>query len=198
MNISYLKDKNAGAWESYVMTSAASHCYHQAGWKNVIEGSFGHKTYYLSASNHKDQITGILPLVHIKSTLFGSYIVSLPYFNYGGICADSTEARIYLLQEAIKIAKDVKAEHIELRHTGEKTIDLPAKSAKVSMRLSLPGEPDKLWESLPSKLRSQIKRPEKEDMHVKIGREDELDSFYQVFSLNMRDLGYTCLFQNIL
>lgn len=189
MNISYLKANNSKAWESYVMKSGDSHCYHQAGWKNVIERSFGHKTYYLLAENHASDITGILPLVNIKSALFGNYMVSLPYFNYGGICADSTEACSSLLNEAIKIAKEAKAEHIELRHTGENTVNLPVKTAKVSMRLSLPAESDMLWKSLPSKLRSQIRRPEREDMQAKIGREDELDSFYDVFSENMRDLG---------
>jgi serine/alanine adding enzyme len=189
MNICSLTDNNLEAWESYVMKSAASHCYHQAGWKNVIEKSFGHKSYYLIAGSDSNDIKGILPLVHIKSSIFGNYMVSLPFFNYGGICADSTEAYSCLLSEAIRIAKGEKAEHIELRHMENKTIDLPVKTAKVSMRLSLPKESDELRKSLPSKLRSQIRRPEKEDMHTQIGRHEELDSFYEVFSVNMRDLG---------
>jgi FemAB-related protein (PEP-CTERM system-associated) len=202
MNVHSLKVYNTAAWESYVIKSGSSHSYHRAGWKNVIERSFGHKTYYLSAGNHASDVKGILPLVHIKSSLFGNYMVSLPYFNYGGICADSREACSSLLDEAIRIAQEVKAEHIELRHVGENIFDLPVKTAKMSMRLSLPEEPDTLWKSLPSKLRSQIRRPEKEDMQVKIGREDDLDGFYKVFSMNMRDLGTPVypktFFQNIL
>src|SRR4029453_3667545 len=38
-------------------------------------------------------------------------------------------------------------------------------------------------------LRNQIKRAQQEAMTVRIGREEELDAFYEVFSINMRDLG---------
>ncbi|MFZ3137469.1 MAG: FemAB family XrtA/PEP-CTERM system-associated protein [Thermodesulfovibrionales bacterium] len=184
-----MRNDDTAAWTSYVMDSPLSHCYHQVGWKNVIEQSFGHNTYYLLAENSSGKIKGILPLIHIKSNFFGNYMVSLPFFNYGGICADSTDAYSCLLSEAIRIAKGEKAEHIELRHMENKTIDLPVKTAKVSMRLSLPEKSEDLWKSLPSKLRNQIRRPEKEDMHTQIGRHEELDSFYEVFSVNMRDLG---------
>jgi FemAB-related protein (PEP-CTERM system-associated) len=57
------------------------------------------------------------------------------------------------------------------------------------MRLELPQDSGELWKTFPSKLRSQIRRPEKEGMYVKSGGDEELDSFYAVFSVNMRDLG---------
>jgi serine/alanine adding enzyme len=189
MNVRIMKGDDTAAWNSYVMSSPHSNSYHQIGWKNIIEKSFGHKTYYLIAESNSNNINGTLPLVHIKSKVFGNYMVSLPYFNYGGICTDNKEAYSCLLSEAIRIAKEDKTEHIELRHTEENAADLPVKKEKVSMRLSLPKESNELWKSLPSKLRSQIRRPEKEEMVVKIGREEELDSFYEVFSVNMRDLG---------
>jgi FemAB-related protein (PEP-CTERM system-associated) len=63
------------------------------------------------------------------------------------------------------------------------------KTTKVAMQLGLPQHPDELWKTFHAKLRSQIRRPEKEGMFVKSGMDDELDSFYAVFSENMRDLG---------
>jgi FemAB-related protein (PEP-CTERM system-associated) len=57
------------------------------------------------------------------------------------------------------------------------------------MRLNLPSTIDELWNGFPTKLRTKIRRVQQEDMVVRMGREDELDAFYHVFAINMRDLG---------
>jgi len=171
------------------MESDSSYLYHLIGWKEVIERTFGHKTYYLLAENGKKEINGILPLVHLKSTIFGSFMISVPYFNYGGVCVESNEVRSQLLQEAIRIASREGADHVELRHTRHMEDGLQEKTSKVSMRIGLPDKPDDLWKSFSSKLRSQIKRPMKEGMYSKISGVDELDNFYSVFAVRMRGLG---------
>jgi FemAB-related protein (PEP-CTERM system-associated) len=70
------------------------------------------------------------------------------------------------------------------------------------MRLDLPVSADVLWKSFPSKLRSQIRVPMKAGMTAKIGIVEELESFYEVFSINMRYLGTPVypkkFFENIL
>src|SRR4030095_11692863 len=45
-----------------------------------------------------------------------------------------------------------------------------------------------LFKSFDSKLRSQVRRPQKEGIAVRFGR-DQLDAFYRVFAHHMRDLG---------
>jgi serine/alanine adding enzyme len=176
-------------WDAYVMDSETSFSYHLIAWRNVIERTFRKKTFYLLSEDENGKINGILPMVHTKSLLFGNYMVSLPYFNYGGICSDRQEIRDQLLKEAIDIARRENVDHIELRHTHPMGNDLPVKTTKVSMELKLPQKAEELWDGFSSKLRSQIRRPSKAGMAAKIGREEELDSFYSVFSVNMRDLG---------
>lgn len=188
MHIRLFRNEDGQQWDSYVIGSQASACYHLIGWKNIIEKSFGHETCYLLAED-QNEIKGILPLVRLKSILFGNFMISVPYFNYGGICADNEEISALLLEEAVGIASDKNAEYIELRHTQGFGSRLPVKTAKVSMRLELPQKGDDLFNHFSSKLRSQIKRPLKEGMYAKTGREEELNSFYTVFSTNMRDLG---------
>ncbi|MBZ0155103.1 MAG: FemAB family PEP-CTERM system-associated protein [Alphaproteobacteria bacterium] len=188
MTIKILKQEDAARWDRYVLESGASN-YHRLGWRNVIERGFGHTSYYLYAEDRKGEIHGVLPLVHLKSLFFGSFLVSLPFFNYGGIHARDEQTRRLLLDGSIRIARNVHAEHIELRHVHTLEADVPAKTSKVSMLLDLPGDSDGLWKSFSPKLRSQIRRPLKEGMYARIGREEELNSFYTVFSFNMRDLG---------
>jgi FemAB-related protein (PEP-CTERM system-associated) len=57
------------------------------------------------------------------------------------------------------------------------------------MVLDLPVSADTLLKSFKSKLRSQIMKPVKEGVKAKIGGIELLDDFYQIFSINMRDLG---------
>lgn len=184
-----LTDADRQRWDAFVLASDHSYCYHQSGWKDVIEKTFGHRTFYLLSEDESKNINGILPLVQLKSSLFGNFLVSLPYFNYGGACVSNREALHSLLSDAEYLARETNAEHIELRHTEPLYPNLPVKTNKVTMRLSLPEDAQTLLKSFPAKLRSQIKRAKKEGMVAIINKMDALDHFYAVFSRNMRDLG---------
>lgn len=189
------------AWDAYVSGACAS-VYHLAGWRDVIERSFRHRTCYLYATGDGGRWTGILPLVHIRSRIFGSYLVSLPYFTYGGIRAGGEDAPRELAAAAADEARRSGARHVELRQDAPLALDWPCKTAKVAMRLDLPADPEALWSAFPAKLRSQIKRPQREGMTARTGGEELLDDFYAVFSRNMRDLGTPvyakAFFRNIL
>lgn len=175
--------------DRYVKISEFTNTYHDFRWGKIAEECFGHKYYVLLSENAGGAINGMLPLVHIKSWSFGNFMVSMPYFNYGGVCADDEPTQERLIDEAVRIAKDLKARHIEFRQENSLNNGFPEKTHKVSMRLGLPDSPDVLLKSFPSKLRSQIKVPQKAGLTVRIGRMEELESFYTVFSRNMRDLG---------
>jgi FemAB-related protein (PEP-CTERM system-associated) len=141
------------------------------------------------ALDAKKEVCGVLPLVVLSSKLFGRFMVSVPFFNYGGILADSRSIEEELLFAVTAIAKEQRVAHIELRQQSPMNLGLPSKVHKVSMRLQLPQAVESLWKTFPSKLRSQIRRGEKEGLTAKLGGLDLLDDFYGVFARNMRDLG---------
>ncbi len=176
-------------WDKFVASHVNSTNYHQLLWKDIVERTFGHRGYYLLAISN-DDVVGVLPLFHMKSLLFGNFLVSLPFFNYGGILADTKEAVDALILKAEELGRDLGVEHVELRHGFPlDNVELKVKTHKVTMLLDLPEDSDALWNSFKSKLRSQVRRPQKEGMEVKIGALDQVDNFYEVFSINMRDLG---------
>ena len=57
--------------------------FHLYRWREVMETALGHDTIYLAARSGL-RVTGVLPLVRVRSALFGHYLVSMPFVNYGG------------------------------------------------------------------------------------------------------------------
>lgn len=188
MKVSLYQDGDIEEWDNYVRNNNDSSLYHFVNWKDVIERSFGHRTFYLMAEN-EEGIKGILPLVLVNSKLFGKFFVSLPFFNYGGICADNERAEELLLQEAINIAKNQKVEHIELRHLENHNLSLLTKKKKVAMVLELKPNPENIWKNFKTKVRNQVRKAERSDLRVEVKGKEGLKDFYRVFAVNMRDLG---------
>ncbi len=175
-------------WQEFVDACAGSTNYHRWNWKQVIEKSFGWPTYYwMAEEDHK--IHGVLPLVWQKSRLFGSFITSLPFLNAGGIIAENKAAEQALLGEAISIAKQVGAKHVELRHREQHQLNLPTKTSKVTLVLPVRPDADKMWKDLGTKMRTKVRKSMSFGMTAEFGGHQLLDEFYPVFCGNMRDLG---------
>lgn len=184
------RDQQAIAlWDRYVLDSPSATGYHLTAWRQVIEQACGHPTVYLMAMDAHGEVRGVLPLVLLASRLFGRFLVSMPFFNYGGVDGGDQEVTDILLAAAVREAQMLDATHVEIRQAQVLPIAWRCKDHKVSMRLSLPSDFQVLFKSFPAKLRSQIRRPQKEGMAVKIGGPELVDEFYGVFSRNMRDLG---------
>ena len=189
MSIKFAEIQDRARIDGHVACSNSANLYHDYRWGKIIEECFGHKYHILLSENFDGAINGILPFVHMKSWSFGNFFVSMPFFNYGGVCADDDSVRDHLIDEAVRIAKDHKVQHIEFRQENSLQNGFPEKAIKVSMRLDLPGSPDELWKSFPSKLRSQIKVPQKAGMIARIGRVKNWIVFTMFFLENMRHLG---------
>lgn len=185
--IKKLEASDEARWDEYANRAGAS-IYHVSKWRHLIKKVFGHDSYYLYALDG-DKIRGILPLINLKSRLFGNFLVSMPYFNYGGVVADNDETGSLLLTEAGRLQDSLNTTHVELRELDERDNDLPVRTDKVTMLLELPSDPDELWKSIGAKRRAQVKRPIREGVEFVVGGKELLDDFYSVFSINMRDLG---------
>jgi FemAB-related protein (PEP-CTERM system-associated) len=182
-------DRDAAAWDAFVASHPEATAYHQYAWRRVIEQVFRQRAHYLSARDASGALVGVLPLVQLRSRLFGNFLVSMPYVNYGGILAVDLQARRFLVEAAEALGRRLGASHVELRHTGASIDGWPTRTDKVSMRRTLPDSAATLNKQLGSSLRSQIRRPIKAGASAAHGGVDLLDEFYAVFAENMRDLG---------
>lgn len=193
IDICDIKAVGAAAWDDYAKAHPAGTLYHLSGWRRVIRETYGHQAYYLVAKDSDNgAVTGVLPLIRLKHFVFGNCLLSMPFFDMGGVLADNEEIEESLLQRAVTLGHQLKVNTIELRHPTPRSIspvNSMVRSHKVRMLLELPESSDVLMKSFKSKLRSQIKKPVKEGLVSKIGGPDLLDDFYEVFTINMRDLG---------
>jgi len=57
-------------------------------WMSVLHQGQQHVPYCLEAVQG-GRTRGFLALSYVRSLLFGRFLVSLPYLNYGGIVADN-------------------------------------------------------------------------------------------------------------
>lgn len=224
-------------WDRYVHASAEASIYHLSGWRGVISRVYGKDSYYLIAelpraegalaaqespgrktpvvvSAQTCRVVGILPLIHMRHWMFGNSLVSIPYFDCGGILAESPVIANLLLAKSLELASEFGASMIELRqaHASSsrlcgspatpETIGIAARArdgkdwsvgvdteARVRMILDLPNDPEVLMGCFKAKLRSQIHKPIKHGLRAVVGGGELLKDFYSVFAENMRDLG---------
>jgi serine/alanine adding enzyme len=178
-------------WDNFVDVEGGSFC-HLSAWRPILEDVFGHETHYLTARAADETLVGVLPLVHIRSRLFGNFLLSMPCLNYGGPIGD-TIARGALAAEAMKLAARQGVDLLEIRSRELVPEGLTCKARKVITVMNLPSTAQQLWENgFRSKLRSQIKRAMKEHTNMRFGA-DQVVPFYEVFARNMRDLGVPVL-----
>jgi FemAB-related protein (PEP-CTERM system-associated) len=182
-----LQAKTEQAWDDLVEQHPSGSVYHLSGMRSVIEQSFGHETDYLTACEGQ-KVVGVLPLVRLTSRLFGDFMVSQPYFNYGGVLALNDAVADLLLSAAEQLARHRGCSHIEYRDCAL-VQGLPVRTDKVAMWLGLPDSEQQLWQQIGTKVRAQIKRGARFGLEAESGGIELLDDFYRVFAENMRDLG---------
>ncbi len=169
-------------WDTFAAAQGGYTHFHRLGWRAVIERTFGHECVYLAARNAEGELAGVLPLVRVRSVVFGHYLVSMPFLNYGGPLG--TDAGICaLVDEAIDLAGRDRVRLLEMRSNIPLRIGLPVSHRKITVFLDLPRTPEVLLQRFGAKLRSQIRRPQKEGVSVVFGRDPgDADAVAQFFS----------------
>jgi FemAB-related protein (PEP-CTERM system-associated) len=175
-------------WSEYVAGSKTSTIAHEIGWKEVMEEGLGHRTKYLLALEGQ-KVLGVLPLTIIRTIWRSSYVISLPWIDYGGICSDDFEAQRMLTDEACRITDGERAQFMELRSIEKGDNDLRICEDKATFLLKLDSNPEVIWKGFNAKLRNQIRKSEKSGLTAEYCGIESLPDFYRIFAWKMHDLG---------
>ena len=179
-------------WNAYVAQHKESSAYHQFAWLKAVNSAYGHSLLGVIAKcSESGHVIGIFPAILMKLPLIGKHICSLPYCDVGYGIADNQRVLAEMHQFLIEQLRQVSGRKLEIRnvkHSSSSTDSFHNK--KVRMLLTLPESSEALLANFRSKLRSQIKKAEKNGLTFKIGTSSDLISaFYDVYTQNMRDLG---------
>ena len=171
INIRLATDNDQMIWDNYVSSNPDAGPYCLYAWKTAVEQGYGHKGLYLMAEDTDSGfVSGVLPLILFRLPWGRKSLVSLPYCDYGGLLGESYVQQA-LIREGQRLAGELGVSRMEIRCSQEHSNLLTQEgisgqvfSHKVSMILSLPASSDALWSGFKAKLKSQIRRPEKEGL----------------------------------
>jgi FemAB-related protein (PEP-CTERM system-associated) len=182
------QDKAVSArWDAFVLAHPQATFFHRSGWLRVIEGSFGHKGFFLYAERD-GVIEGVLPLAEVKSRLFGHSVTSLPFAVYGGVAALNDEAAAALEAEAEKIARGQGAEHLEYRNLGAtRHADWPQQDLYVTFRKEILADEEANMLAIPRKQRAMVRKGIKNELKADI--DANVDRFFDLYADNVHRHG---------
>ena len=195
--IDIIEDHNHADWLDYCTGKDSALFSHPQLLSRTLSSTYNLPAFFLLArSGPTHTISGILPLLLFAPPGGQKRLISLPYTDSAGILADSEEIQGQLLETALDLTETLGAAHLELRQHDRLAWAIPSDpwvytehSFKISLKRALPETTSELWETLPAKVRNQIRKAWNAGCVSHIGGGELLTDFYAVFSENMRDLG---------
>ncbi|MGB1108869.1 MAG: FemAB family XrtA/PEP-CTERM system-associated protein [Gammaproteobacteria bacterium] len=181
-----LKEADRARWDEFVNAHPEGSFMHLSGWQRVIRDGFGHRTYFMWAESD-GKLVGVLPLVRVKSLLFGDSLISTPFCVYGGAIAETDAARLALEENAARLAEELGVDYLELRDRVDHASDWPKKSLYVTFRKEISEDHEANMKAIPRKQRAMVRKGLKAGLETEFGQ--ELDRFYQIYSESVRNLG---------
>jgi len=177
---------DSARWEEFVQLCPEATFFHRIGWKDILEGCFGHRTHYLLAER-SSQLVGILPLAEVKSLLFGHALISLPFCAVGGVAATEQGAIPALHRAARELAEHAGAQHLELRDRAPREPMWPRQELYVAFRKTILPEVEANMLAIPRKQRAMVRKGMKSGLSSRI--DDEIEAFFSLYADNMHRHG---------
>lgn len=188
------------ALDAFVRAHPEGNAYQLAAWRRAVADAYGYPGQVLAA-RRGSEVIGMLPLSRVARPWGRPRWVSLPFCDLGGALATSNEVAEALAARARRDIGPAGATGLELRcsapqvpHELEAQEESALEGKKVRMVLGLPESAAALMGSYPPKLRSQVRKAEKNGLTSEVATKVETSAaaiaeFYDVYSRNMRRLG---------
>jgi FemAB-related protein (PEP-CTERM system-associated) len=192
--------QDRAVWDAFVRQHPQATAFHLSAWGRAIEKTFGHRAYYFAAVRGQDML-GILPLIHVKSRLFGNSLVSNGFAVYGGPVALSEDAHAVLDGAAWGLAQKLGINVLEYRNQTRLRPDWPSKSETyATFKRPLTASSDDNLKAIPRKQRAEVRKSLEKNLNVVV--DQNVDRHFAVYAESVRNLGTPvfpkALFRNLL
>jgi hypothetical protein len=114
IRVARLEQIGAEVWDAFVLREPSATFFHLSGWQRVIARVYGYDTHFLAVVQDS-KVVGVLPLVHVRSRLFGDSLISNAFCVYGGIAASEPAAVHALAQAAADLGEQLGVSYVEMR-----------------------------------------------------------------------------------
>ncbi len=183
---------HTAAWDSFVQGHPEATFFHQSAWRGVIEAAFRHQAHYLTAEQD-GAIVGVLPLVQVRTRLFGHSLISNPFCVYGGPLTASAEAARALADAAGALRAKLGAASCEFRFLqppppewlGEGWQERSA--LYVTFRRAITGDDDANLKAIPRKQRASVRKGIDRGLATRVDR--DVDGLHAIYAQSVRNLG---------
>jgi FemAB-related protein (PEP-CTERM system-associated) len=166
--------------------------FHLAGWRRVIERVFRHEARDLVAYRG-DELVGVLPMMRVPGMLGGSKLISIPYGVYGGPIGDDAHVEQALLDEAVRIADNLRVGHLELRYRDDPGPDLVGSDLYYTFIRDLPEKAEDVLAGMPKKARADARKARKKHGLTMTHGSWYVEDLYRFFVRNKHSLGSPAL-----
>ena len=177
---------DADRWDAFVGAADDATFFHRAAWRDIIEHELGHRAHYLYAERD-GAISAILPLVEIRSRLFGHALISTPFCVYGGVVATDADSAASLTRSAAELADKLRVDYLELRNRKPDSTGWPVKDLYVGFRKPISEDHDVNLKAIPRKQRAMVRKGIAAGLEAHCG--NDIDAFYRVYAESVRNLG---------
>jgi FemAB-related protein (PEP-CTERM system-associated) len=188
-----LDEAGEAAWDAFVAGHPDATFFHRAAWRRVIEAAFGHRAHYLIAVRD-GAIAGVLPMVHLRSALFGSTLVSLPFCVYAGPLAADAETFAALAAHAAGMIGAARASAVELRLRApppdgalDDGVWVARPDLYVTVRKPITASDDDNLKAIPRKQRAVVRKGIERGLATTIGQ--QVDGLHRIYAESVRNLG---------
>jgi len=179
--------RHANAWDAFVASHPRGTFFHRAAWSDVITTAFGHTSLYTLAERD-GVIVGVLPLVQMKTRLFGNTLVSTPFCVYGGPLTDEPATATALADHAEALRAQTGASAVEFRHRDP--VDstwLARPDLYVTFRKPIVASEAANLKAIPRKQRAMVRKGMQNGLVSVADRDAE--TLHDVYAESVRNLG---------
>jgi FemAB-related protein (PEP-CTERM system-associated) len=193
VTVTALNPAGAPAWDAFAAAHPNGTFFHRAAWADIMRQAFRHTPHYLVAQRD-GAVVGVLPLVQVKTLLFGHSLISTPFCVYGGPLAIDAEAFVALEQAAHALMQRLGAPVMEWRFRDpvpDAWLDPGAWQAKddlyVTFRKAIGPDDDANMKAIPRKQRAMVRKGIDRGLTSTAG--SDVDTLHAIYSESVRNLG---------
>ena len=180
---------DGAAWQALVSQAVDSTFFHRFEWRVLLCSALGFEDRYLCAVSG-DRLVGVLPLVRVRSRLFGDSLTSLPFCSYAGPLGVDRLVEGALIDEAVRLGRELHVDHVELRGLRPFRPADPRQELYCSFRGAIPAELASM-KGIPQKRRNVVRRAASLGLRAVVNR--DADRFFELYAENARAHGTPAL-----